>query len=306
MYLTHPWPIGNSVNTETYTYLLDRPQNIEDQHMEALEGVIAAYPYFQSARALQLKALKNRNSYRYNDALRETAAYTTDRDILFEYITSEEFIQNEISEKIKQHDPSVKEIEVSVENVSEQVSLEIDNQLKAEIKKAEAILNPDLFERKLASVENLVEDPGAPIIEESPGELTLDTNKPLEFEKDDSHSFSEWLKLTKAVPVKREADSDKKEPDKKARKFELIEKFIQDNPKIEPGQRGEKKKNLAKAFNQSPETLMTETLARVYVQQKNYKKALQAYNILILKYPEKSGFFADQIRAIKKLINSEE
>jgi hypothetical protein len=48
---------------------------------------------------------------------------------------------------------------------------------------------------------------------------------------------------------------------------------------------------------------MTETLAKVYLQQKNFKKALQAYHILSLKYPEKSGFFADQIRAINKQIN---
>ena len=46
---------------------------------------------------------------------------------------------------------------------------------------------------------------------------------------------------------------------------------------------------------------MTETLAKVYVAQKKYKKAIQAYKILILKNPEKSGFFADQIRAIKNI-----
>ncbi len=46
---------------------------------------------------------------------------------------------------------------------------------------------------------------------------------------------------------------------------------------------------------------MTETLAKVYLEQKKYKKALQAFKILSLKYPEKSGFFADQIRAVKKL-----
>jgi len=50
-----------------------------------------------------------------------------------------------------------------------------------------------------------------------------------------------------------------------------------------------------------PESLMTETLARIYLEQKNYKKAIQSYNILSLKYPEKSGFFADQIKAIKKI-----
>ncbi len=296
-----PWPTGNKVNTETYTYLLDNPQHIRDEHLDGLQGVIEAYPYFQSARALQLKALKNRNSYQYNEALRKTAAYTTDRDILFEYITSEEFVQNSISEQIKQLDPSVKEIEVDVENVTEQVSVDIDRQLKAEMKKAEAILNPDLFERKLSSVESLVEETETPAAEE-----VLEIDKPLEFEKKDTHSFSEWLKLTRAVPIERTEKPDPENKDARVRKFELIEKFIQEKPKIEPTRDSEKNKDLAKPFIQTPDTLMTETLARVYVQQKNYKKALQAYNILILKYPEKSGFFADQIRAIKKLINTEE
>lgn len=296
-----PWPTGKNVNTETYTYLLDNPQQIRDEHLDGLQGVIEAYPYFQSARALQLKALKNRNSYQYNDALRKTAAYTTDRDILFEYITSEEFVQNSISEQIKQLDPSVKEIDVDVENVTEQVSVEIDRQLKAEMKKAEAILNPDLFERKLSSVESLVEETETPAAEK-----VLEVDKPLEFEKKDTHSFSEWLKLTRAVPIERTDKPDPDNEDARVRKFELIEKFIQEKPKIEPTRDSEKNKDLAKPFIQTPDTLMTETLARVYVQQKNYKKALQAYNILILKYPEKSGFFADQIRAIKKLINTEE
>jgi hypothetical protein len=46
---------------------------------------------------------------------------------------------------------------------------------------------------------------------------------------------------------------------------------------------------------------MTETLARVYLEQKKYQKAIQAYEILILKYPEKSIFFADRIQNIKIL-----
>ena len=46
---------------------------------------------------------------------------------------------------------------------------------------------------------------------------------------------------------------------------------------------------------------MTETLAQVYLEQKKYKKAIQAYKILSLKYPEQSGFFADRIKAVKKL-----
>ena len=63
------------------------------------------------------------------------------------------------------------------------------------------------------------------------------------------------------------------------------------------------KENLSSQITYTSEALMTETLAKVYLQQNNYQKALQAYKILSLKYPEKSGFFADQIRAINKQIN---
>ena len=98
----------------------------------------------------------------------------------------------------------------------------------------------------------------------------------------------------------------------------MIDKFIQDRPKIIPAQtagrpsevenktKKEEINILSTTYTQPSDSLMTETLAKVYLQQKNYKKAIQAYKILILKNPEKSGFFADQIRAIEKLINSEQ
>ncbi len=301
------------MNTKTYTYLLANPQTISAEQRDDLTIVLDKYPYFQSARALQLKGLKNDNSFLYNDALKITAAYTSDRDILFEYITSSSFIQNEISEVIQQHDDSVIEMDVISEDISEQVSIEIDNQIKAELKKAEAILNPDLFKRKVDSVKKIAEETQQP-------EEILGIDKPLDFTNEDSHSFSEWLKLTTATPIvrdnnkvdksgKEEIQTNIKQQDKhkeKEYKFQLIEKFIQGKPKLNPKDTISENINLAASFTQTPDSLMTETLAKVYLQQKNYQKALQAYKILILKYPEKSGFFADQIRAIKKLINTRE
>ncbi len=53
--------------------------------------------------------------------------------------------------------------------------------------------------------------------------------------------------------------------------------------------------------NRQDVALMTETLAKVYLEQKKYENAMQAYKILSLKYPEKSGFFADQIKSIQIL-----
>jgi hypothetical protein len=44
---------------------------------------------------------------------------------------------------------------------------------------------------------------------------------------------------------------------------------------------------------------MTETLANLYWKQKKYEEAKNAFRVLALKYPEKSGFFADQIKLIE-------
>ena len=297
------------MDTKTYIYLLANPQKISQEHQDELSDLIEEYPYFQSARALQLKGLKNSNNYLYNDSLKLTAAYTADRNVLFEYITSDHFIQNKISELIQQHDESVIEIEVVSENISKQVSIEIDNQIK-ELKKAEAILNPDLFHKKEGYINELVEaskTEATPSIKEIL-EVELEENQPLDFTKEDGHSFSEWLKLTSATPIIREEIKENSSINK--RNLDLIDKFIQDKPKLKQGVNSTKtganieaQKNLASQYSRTSEALMTETLAKVYLQQKNFKKALQAYHILSLKYPEKSGFFADQIRAVNKQIN---
>nr|WP_236002919.1 hypothetical protein [Luteirhabdus pelagi] len=296
------------VTKEEFTYLLANPQNLKGDSLTQLGAVITQYPYLQSARALELKGLKDSQSYRYNDALKVTAAYTTDRNILFEYITSEHFTQHEISQRIYALDDDLYNIEVEVEDVSAQTAMELDKQIREERKKADAILNPALFERKETVVDEGEEDFPE---EQTSAEEALGINKPLDFKKEDTHSFSEWLKLTSAKPIEREDEqptintSEEIEEEDKSRNDELIDKFLQEQPKINPQQQPSKKKNLAKPFTQPPEALMTETLAKVYLQQKNYKKAIQAYKILILKNPEKSGFFADQIRAIEKIIDSD-
>ncbi|MFP7656393.1 hypothetical protein [Chryseobacterium proteolyticum] len=46
---------------------------------------------------------------------------------------------------------------------------------------------------------------------------------------------------------------------------------------------------------------MTETLARLYIEQKLYTKAIKAFEILAGKHPEKKSYFEDKIQEVKDI-----
>ena len=105
------------------------------------------------------------------------------------------------------------------------------------------------------------------------------------------------MQISTKKPIIREVLEEAKKPIKKE---ELINTFIENNPKIAPLSK-DNITSIAIKKNKQDSALMTETLARVYLEQKKFENAIQAYRILSLKYPEKSGFFADQIKRIQIL-----
>ena len=113
-------------------------------------------------------------------------------------------------------------------------------------------------------------------------------------------SFIEWIKFTedKTISGEKKVLGDKKSPLQD--KLSIINQFIENDPKISPVKQSENTFNQIK-FDDYTDELMTETLAKVLVKQKKYKKAIRAYKILSLKYPEKNVLFATQIEKIKNL-----
>ena len=53
-------------------------------------------------------------------------------------------------------------------------------------------------------------------------------------------------------------------------------------------------------------SMFSESLAKIYIKQRKYSKALEIITNISLKFPEKSIYFADQIRFLKKLILNEQ
>jgi hypothetical protein len=278
------------MNVTDYTYLINKPDAINEKQTDALGRVLEEFPYFQSARALRLKGLFNQNSFRYNYALKVTASHTTDRTVLFDFITSDTFvaIQKGFYDKkiLELLDIGVTDFEIIQPEIHlEQKINTLEQSILSTIKEASVIENE--------STTKLAED-------------NLEIGKPLGFSKEEKHSFQEWLQLSRTQPIIREKESEvnsKEIPleDSKKKKADLIDKFIESSPKISPIKQNPESSFQIDINKPDNSFLMTETLARVYLEQKKYLRAIQAYEILILKYPEKSSFFADRISDIKIL-----
>ncbi|MFD2285212.1 hypothetical protein ACFSOV_03760 [Pedobacter petrophilus] len=88
---------------------------------------------------------------------------------------------------------------------------------------------------------------------------------------------------------------------KDAKGAEIIEKFLKEDPTIKPPKPEQiDNENKAKKSAEDRYDLVSETLAKIYIEQMLYHKAIDTYKKLSLKYPEKSGYFADLIQSIEK------
>ncbi|SHG71986.1 hypothetical protein SAMN05444372_10941 [Flavobacterium micromati] len=279
------------MNITDYIYLINKPDVIhQEKQTEALEKVMDEFPYFQSARAIQLKGLYNQNSFKYNTALKITAAHSTDRSVLFDFITSDTFTS---IDKLLYERKNEATLEIEVKD-----SIILGDEIIPEIKltKLEQSILTSIKESTVIETEN-----SPKTIEEK-----LYIGKPLDFSKREQHSFQEWLQLSRSQPIERAKLPINDEPlavidEEKRKKTELIDKFIETSPKISAVKHGTPSSVSFDINANDNSHLMTETLARVYLEQKKYQKAIQAYEILILKYPEKSSFFAERISDIKIL-----
>lgn len=271
-----------------FTDLLEKPlEIIQESDLSALRQIVETYPYFQAARGMELIGLKNANSFKYNAALKKHAAYTSDRSWLFEIITQEAFNSQKKVKKAPQT------------SLSKETDLAKQGAEPSEIPTITQKYTEEDYTEQTSDKKNDSQQ-----VKEA-NFSSLELGKPLEFNKNDRYSFEEWLQLSAKNSVENKTETSivkTSDTPKKAAKMAQINAFIATNPKMSTPLTNPEEITIKDAQKINKEALMTETLARVYLEQKKYKKALQAYKILSLKYPEKNSFFASQIKVVQKLI----
>ncbi|WP_029164095.1 tetratricopeptide repeat protein [Anaerophaga thermohalophila] len=132
---------------------------------------------------------------------------------------------------------------------------------------------------------------------------------PVDF--NENHSFSEWLYLLRHQPVDKGTNAEKEQTSKSKQggKMELIDNFLNNagsQTRIVPSNNNSvsDKDFSVKSFEENDD-LMTETLANIHIKQGRYQKAIEIFERLRLKYPEKSVYFAGRIEEMEELINKQ-
>ena len=225
--------------------------------------MLALYPYYQPARILLLQNLFLLHDPTFDDELRRAAVYISDRHILFKLVEDAHY----------QLIPEQKK--------AEKQSIIINAETTTEEDRTTSLI--DTFLEQIPEEEDTTQETEGKR-KPTPADATVDyVAYLLESESKQNEDITPQL-----------------------RGQELIDDFIyneggkitlQDETEYEPEENDHNE-----AAENEDTGYFTETLARIYIKQGRYSKALEIIRRLNLVYPKKNRYFADQIRFLEKLI----
>ncbi len=248
--------------------LIKHPDQLDRETLYDLRSLLALYPYYQTARLLLLQNLYLLHDSSFNDELKRAAIYITDRKVIFDLVEAAHY----------KHKP----VETSGRKTEQANSPE------------------DKSKRTISLIDNFLET----IPEEKPAE-----HKPKRrpTPADAAIDYVSYLMEIESEENESSKHESTEETPPQLRGQDLIDNFLnaengkialKDNPVYkptidEPEENGE---------NSNQNGYFTETLARIYIKQGRYDKALEIIQRINLNNPKKSVYFADQIRFLEKLI----
>ncbi|MCF8228027.1 MAG: hypothetical protein K9G58_08465 [Bacteroidales bacterium] len=277
------------MNKKQFAEYLKSPESLKHKSIEELELLLADFSYCQSVSMLYTLNLFKERNHNYDQQLKKTAARIGDRNILRKHIDrlNEELIaQTDLPDEYSKTEKTAEQhIETPAEETRD-ATTHHEN-----IKKVVSELNIQGY-----SVEE-----------------ATDLNKEEEKIRKLKEIIDRRLREIEKEKQKKSTDKSPKEETTKTtaggrsnieKHASLIDKFIREEPKIKPKQHFYDPVQESQRSVVDEENIVSETLAGIYYDQRLYDKAIKIYHRLSLKFPEKSSYFAGQIKKIEEEKNN--
>ena len=247
---------------------INEPGKLDKHSLDDIEDLTKKFPYCQSLQILHLLNLHTTNHVMYSEQLKFSAAHIADRKRLRELIKS-----------MQPEEVRISSIEYQVSSIDDPVPTEASADEDRETKTGQRAPSDVSREEQEPKAEPIV-----PVIEQDE-EIRL-------------------LKLKQIVEDRLKEITAKNEeiPDStRLSREEIIDRFMEEEPSISrPKTKFFDPVKVAKSSREEQPGLVTETLAHIHIQQGNIDKAIEIYRKLSLNFPEKSGYFAAQIKKLSK------
>ena len=254
-----------------FVKLINHPETMNRDTLYELRSLLAMYPYFQTVRLLLLQNLYLLHDPTFEEELKRSSIYLTDRTVAFNMIEAGHYTVGHAAKIAEQQDKTVmvEEVKASAEPVQDRTA---------------SIINQYL--------------------DTVPQEDTEKDSEPKHKKRKPTPADAAVDYVSYLMDTEDEEETDAQQQQTAMKGQNLIDNFINnENGKIELKEKPEYVPDLDSSDKKdSDESYFTETLAQIYIKQGRYSKALEIIKRLNLNYPKKNAYFADQIRFLEKLI----
>lgn len=295
------------MNAVRFLSLINKREPLSVETLADLRQVTEHLPYCQIAQILLALNLKEVESIQFNSQLKLSVAYAGSR--------------LKLKKLIEHEGPEITITTEQVSEVPEQTSLPYEQSMQHQIQ-PENNDDKHLIEKfsesdsdQSVNIDVTIAEPEVKAFDEDEHirDLQLIIAKRLAEIADEERpvfthsSYSIEESLPEIVLGNDESGQEKQSEDKTDEGLssaELIERFIRNEPKITPRREFFNPVDQARQSSMDNDEIVSETLAKIHLQQGNTDKAIKIYEKLILLNPEKSVYFAAQIEKIKESLQT--
>ncbi len=286
-----------ALDKETFSYWVTRPDDLTLTDYRQLQESVKAYPYCQALYTLAAKGASIHQKSQTIPLVREAAAHALSRNALRKLIDNEfQWSDNLLS---KLNELSLRHVPIPDDYEQESYAL-----FKAKTGLSDGFPRLPLIRvPKPAFSEDI-----QPLIPDDTTltETTLQNDLEQQAAPDAARSESSNSgdatggdAQSGALVTGTEPQSDPE----RLRQLEIIEMFIRNEPRISPVRSKldgvPEQEDLTRRNTATIDGLATESLAKIMVKQGKTAKAIEIYEKLILKYPDKNAYFAGKIRELR-------